>query len=437
MRNLVARASIVAVAAALITVPASDAAARGVHYRHPRPHPATANPGNGVNYYGGRVISNVAVVAVFWTGAVDPTMQAQIGGFYTTIVKSSFVDWMTEYDTIGVMGQDGQPGSNQHIGRGTYVGAFTITPASASTSLQDTDISAELVAQIQGGALPVPALDEAGNVNTLYMLEFPSGYTISDGTGTSCVDFDGYHNSVDIGGANVPYAVHSDCGDAFEVKTLVHSHELAEAMTDMEVGAATAATPARPLGWDSDDAAQDEVGDLCENNNLSAIVGGYTVQPIWSNFADGCVAGIPICDGSAAPPQCRPCNKYDSGNACTGASAQCDVTSGRCVAATPVVDAGSGSGGSDAGGSGSSGGGSSGGSSGGQSSSGDGGFTSSDGGTAAGDSGAGGGAGDLGGASASGCRVGRDGETDLALLAGVLTVVLASRRRARADRGQS
>ena len=269
------------------------------------------------------------------------------------------------------------------------------------------------------------------------MLEFPANYTISDGTGASCVDFDGYHNSVAIGGANVPYGVHCDCGDTFEVKTLIHSHELAESMTDTEVGAATAATPARPLGWDSNDAAQDEVGDLCENNNLSAIVDGYTVQPIWSNFADGCVAGIPICDGSTTPPQCRPCNKFDTGNACSGATAQCDTSSGRCVAATPMVDAGSSSDGasaaSDAGGSGGSGsgsGGSSGESSGGQSSGG-GIVTGGDAGAAGGDGGAGGVADDLGGAPASGCRVGRDGdgETDLALVAGVLLAILTARRR--------
>src|SRR6202011_317046 len=54
-----------------------------------------------LKYYGGRVISNVEIVEVFWGPNVDPTLTAQIGAFYTALVKSSYVDWLSEYDTIG------------------------------------------------------------------------------------------------------------------------------------------------------------------------------------------------------------------------------------------------------------------------------------------------------------------------------------------------
>ena len=45
--------------------------------------------------------------------------------------------------------------------------------------------------------------------------------------------------------------------------------------------------------------ASSETGDLCEGT--SDKVAGYTVQKIWSNYAQGCVSHIPICDGVLVP----------------------------------------------------------------------------------------------------------------------------------------
>src|SRR4051794_37269093 len=64
---------------------------------------ASASP-NDLKYYGGRVISNVEIVAVFWGPNVDAMVVSQIGAFYSAIVKSSYIDWLTEYDTIGKVG---------------------------------------------------------------------------------------------------------------------------------------------------------------------------------------------------------------------------------------------------------------------------------------------------------------------------------------------
>jgi hypothetical protein len=52
-----------------------------------------------VLYFGGPVISNVKIVAVFWGPKVDADTQARIGDYYTAATNSSYMDWLTEYNT--------------------------------------------------------------------------------------------------------------------------------------------------------------------------------------------------------------------------------------------------------------------------------------------------------------------------------------------------
>jgi hypothetical protein len=299
-------------------------------------------PNDKLQYYGGRVLSNVKVVAVAWGSGVDATYMNKLGGFYTTITKSRFMDWFTEYDTIGKTGLvDSLIGSEQHIGRGSYVGLTTITPANTKKAITDQEIQDELIAQLKANALPQPALDAKGNVDSLYMIDFPAGVSITLVNIGSCSSFGAYHFTLTYNGMSVPYGVHPNCGYGFDTSTLIHSHELAEAMTDMEVGLIetnTTVKSARPLAWvtvaqTAWDSA--ESADLCEGT--SANIDGYVVQKIWSNYAAGCVAEIPICDGVLKPPACRPCNKYDSGNACSGAKPACATqgpSQGQCVPCT-------------------------------------------------------------------------------------------------------
>lgn len=292
-----------------------------------------------VSYYGGRVISNVEIVEVSWTSGVDPNYMQQLAGFYQTIVNSPFIDWMTEYDTIGKSSvSDGMPGSGQHIGRGTYGGAVTIQPMNTNTQLDYTEIGVEVANQLASGGLPPPKLDAAGNVDTLYMIDFPPGYSITlEGT-QSCVYFGAYHFTVSYQGKSIPYGVHPNCGYSFDDSTFIHSHELAEAITDTEVGLVDLDAPnERPIGWIGSPAQNSqEVGDLCEQASMGNI-GGYTVTSVWSNYANGCVFQIPICDGSSAPPSCRTCSAYDNGAACSGATPACATggsNAGKCVACT-------------------------------------------------------------------------------------------------------
>jgi hypothetical protein len=307
-------------------------------------------------YYGGRVISNVEVVVVFWTSGVDATTQSQIGPFLSAVTNSSYFDWLQEYDTIGLDGQDMLPGSNQHIGRGTFSEAITITPMNGSTSLLDSDVQTELVGQINAGTLPAPATDGHGNVNTLYMIEFPPGYVIELGGKYNCSSYCGYHYTISYTGVSgtdpplsLPYAVMPDigacggsCGSGFDEVTSIHTHELIEAVTDTEVALDTGMTLIRPIAW-YDPGDNMELADICDPfapaaglTGGTATIAGYTVQLIWSDFANACVAEIPICDGTTSEPACRPCTSYDDGVDCTGATPVCqtNITSpsrGECV----------------------------------------------------------------------------------------------------------
>ncbi len=59
-------------------------------------------------YDGGPVISNVKIVAVFWTSAVDSLVKTTMPGFFSTITASPFLDMLSEYSTTGQQGAQGR-----------------------------------------------------------------------------------------------------------------------------------------------------------------------------------------------------------------------------------------------------------------------------------------------------------------------------------------
>ncbi len=307
--NLIAGGRPWLLAAALaVAVPPLALAAPNPH-RFPGPHvlpwrdPARNAPtvqaapaGAHLTYYGGRVVSNMQVVQVLWgSGAylsgVSSTASPSIATFYQGVLNSPYVDWLTEYDTNTQSGTR----TNQVIGRGSFLGQFTITPSTSATTISDATIQSELVAQIAAGHLPLPTTDAAGNPNTYYAVYFPHGKTITLSGSSSCVSggFCAYHGTVaasaSAGGVELYYGVHPDmqagsgcdvgCGGAattFQNQTSVSSHEMVETITDCEVGLATVLAP--PLAWY--DNTNGEIGDIC-NGQQGTMVGSdgvtYTV----------------------------------------------------------------------------------------------------------------------------------------------------------------
>src|SRR5207248_6956704 len=125
------------IALAALLFPAALFAAP-IHYQPLRPQyssRANAAPaGAWLNYYGGKVISNVHVVPVLWGSNVPSQVASNIANFYSAVTDSALMDLMTQYDT-NVLAFGGAQGTNQHIGHGTAEAARVITPSITSTSI--------------------------------------------------------------------------------------------------------------------------------------------------------------------------------------------------------------------------------------------------------------------------------------------------------------
>jgi hypothetical protein len=244
-------------------------------------------------YFGGRVLSNVKVVAVFWGTQVDPETVAKIGDFYTSVTNSTYIDWLSEYNT-NIKATDGRDGTNQKIARGTYGGAVTITPINQGTTLDKLDVQVEIEKQLDQGALPKP------DANTLYMFYFPAGMTLMTGGQASCsawcADHEGF---VSKKYGDIAYGMMPDLGGScafgcgmhakFDNLTNVSSHELIEAITDpmcpdMNVD------PAFPAAWLQ---GQEEIGDLCVSSSatLQSRDKTYAIQGEFDNSTGACKVG--------------------------------------------------------------------------------------------------------------------------------------------------
>jgi hypothetical protein len=288
-----------------------------------------------LGYYGGKVISSAKIYNIYWGNA--GSYQPQLDQFTQAVPNSSYMDWLSEYDT-----------PTQTVGRGSFGGSVVDTSAPAGATIDDSQIQAELIALINAGKLPPP------DGNNLYMFFFPNGVNITaSGVGSSCSSFCGYHETFVSGTEELYYGVLPDpatCGancdnqngNYFADLTSVTTHEITEAVTDPEVGLAIIASqdsgtyPIFPNGWTS---ATGEIGDLCAWQN--ATVDGFNVQLEWSNAQGGCVSSGPS-NVDAGPPDSGP---VDSGSdsAVTNNDAGVDATPDVGVDAgadVGVVDAG-------------------------------------------------------------------------------------------------
>jgi len=282
--------AVLAAASALITLaqPAQAGEARRVM---PMPQARAAlaaqaqaqAAGGPVNYYGGPVIGNVKVVSVMWGTGVSSTISKAIPGFSQALVNSSFVDQMSQYDTTGP-GINGMPGTQQHIARGSYLGQKVITPKNTAKTLTDADIQTELLYQISSGSLP------PHDLNTFYMIYFPSAVKIKLDGSTSCLGFGAYHSAVysQVNDANVFYSVEPDCRMGLGNITVAASHEFVEAMTDAIP--TPGSSPAYPQAWNNSTGY--EVGDLCSGSGkLTAGSKSWTVTQYWLNSKAACSTG--------------------------------------------------------------------------------------------------------------------------------------------------
>ena len=262
-----------------------------------------------LNYWGGHVLANVKVYAVFWGSNVDSNVKSQIPQWFTDVTNSRYMDWLEEYDT-NISTPNGDPGTNQHIGRGTFAGSVTINPSVTSGTIDDSQIAQEIDSQISAGKLAAP------DSNTLYMTFFPPNTQITQGGQSSCQAFCAYHNTFLHGSKSVAYGVIPDfgpgsgcdqgCGfnaSAFDNLTSGVSHEMIEAVTDAEIGLVSSSVDGPPMGWYDDQ--NGEIGDICANQQ-DGHIGSWTVQTEWSNQRQSCITDDPTVPTPTPTPQPTP-----------------------------------------------------------------------------------------------------------------------------------
>lgn len=228
----------------------------------PEPVPDQVAPR--LTYRGGPLLTSVRVVTVFWGSAwtSEQALVDEINTFYDTILRSAYLDALTEYSVRG-----------QTIGRGTRAGSAIITASDPGATVADSEIQSFLQDNL-GSALPEPS------TSSLYMVYLPPEIKVTMGGNESCTAFCGYHDSIDktLFYGVLPYPSCSGCLGGMpplEALTVTSSHELAEAITD----------PVPGTGWYDD--ANGEIGDICAWQTET--VGGYTVQKEWSNAKSACV----------------------------------------------------------------------------------------------------------------------------------------------------
>jgi hypothetical protein len=304
-----------------------------------------------LTYQGGPLISYPRVVQVYWTSGVSSSVTSYLPGFFSAITDSTYLDWLSEYDVQG-----------QFINRGRYDGAYTITPSISGMTVTSDQIGAELAAQVLAGHLPAPTVDRDGRPNTIYSVDFPSGYVLDLQGSHSCVVFCAFIGRTTIGTTPAAFMAFPDLGSSSacsggcgmgtlnDVLGLQHAGQLLNAITDDG-----AAGPSAAIGWYANPNGCGQIADIC--NQQEAMVAGYTVSKGWSNSQNACVVSGPTrapCVGKVPDSSCRVCSPSDDGVNCTGATPSCDNnpdsgTYGECVA-VPDAGTGGGAGGGGAGG---------------------------------------------------------------------------------------
>ena len=206
----------------------------------------------------------------------------------TAMLTSSYSSWWSEYSAGGTS-----------ISQGSYAGCFTLHSTwAANATIDDSDI--QNLIKANASLLP-NYFDPADFANSIYVLSFQSGQTITAGGATSGVNFCAYHNAVASPQINyavmpnvagVPGCNYSNTGSGFNNWTAILSHEIAEVVTD----------PAMPLAWTQTAPGPGqgmEIGDLCAWSSpatVSSVVAspataqGYYFQYLYSNVAKGCIA---------------------------------------------------------------------------------------------------------------------------------------------------
>ncbi|HEY8089914.1 MAG TPA: hypothetical protein VIF09_18765, partial [Polyangiaceae bacterium] len=244
-----------------------------------RTYPAESPPVPMVVTLGGPVLATPKIVPVFFASDDGATV-ASVSDFVRHLGASDY--WKAAVAEYGV-------------GAAIAASPVSMPPADdPGASIDDATIQTWLTGKLEAGDTVFPAPD----AQTVYLLFYPAGVTVTNAGAQGCAAFTGYHQETALdaahGNARVAYAVVPRCGTAsgvtgLDALTAVASHELAEAVTDPFPATA-------PAFLQVDDAhfywtevlGGSEVGDLCAHVDGAVVPldeGPYRVQRVWSNAA--------------------------------------------------------------------------------------------------------------------------------------------------------
>lgn len=261
-----------------------------------------------VTFHGGPVLSSLDAVSVFlgrayvtstiWDWANDPLLAEQacrVNDALRDVLDSAYLDGLSEYT----------PAGRPSIGRGRLAATATLPFASPDTqygmaldqAIPDSDIRDALRLGFANGALEAPAADSG------FVIFLPPNVAfVHRGEFSSALSLLGYHDSFELEGVLVPYAVVTHPGfnptipvgapDTFDQLTFAASHELIEMILD----------PTTTPGWGLyDDNNGQEVVDVCPENNLPVWdrFHGYLLSLWWSETKQSCQMAAE--DGLAKP----------------------------------------------------------------------------------------------------------------------------------------
>ncbi|MFT3765886.1 MAG: hypothetical protein QM820_10260 [Minicystis sp.] len=253
-------------------------------------YPAPHQPPPQVINYGGPVLKAPKFVPVFFAND-EPTIVGQAKDFTDKVGGTQY--WLANVAEYGI-------------------GAATSTPPvdlteTAPANIDDNDIQAWLAGKLNGDDPAWPAADS----NTIYVLYYPAGTTITAQGAGSCTSFGGYHSNITLdaahGSKDVAYAVIPRCdffGDmtGIDAVTATTSHELIEGATDPYpmTNPAYALMDEQHIYW-LRILGGGETGDMCAQFDNAFTVFDelpYMVQRSWSNKAakaghDPCVPALP------------------------------------------------------------------------------------------------------------------------------------------------
>jgi hypothetical protein len=232
---------------------------------------------------GGAVLKTPLIVTITWPG--EPNADA--------FEKMGDVIGGTDYWAM-VTGEYG-------VGKASSSAASHVRmPQALGDVIKSDDVDALVPTNVKSGAWPAPT-DQ-----TIYTIYLPTTTKVDMGDGGYACDegVGGYHDSVDVNGKQVSYAIIFQCADLDDA-TVSASHEWAEASLDPipEASAGWQGLDGDHFAWDLMQRMQDENGDMCEmyddflvRNTSPALP--WAVQRQWSNKS--ALAGHDPCVPAAA-----------------------------------------------------------------------------------------------------------------------------------------